>query len=61
MYTYMSNYKYLCYMQNEMDFYGHCNEFEYNRDLVVIIVIAVVIIIRMNFTQFQFFKRLLQI
>ena len=59
MYTYMSNYNYLCYMQNEMDFYGHCNEFEYNRDLVVVIVIAVVSL--MNFTQFQIFKRLLQI
>ena len=22
-------------MQNEMDFYGHCNEFEYNHDFVI--------------------------
>ena len=21
-------------MQNEMDFFGHCNEFEYNHDFV---------------------------
>ena len=32
-------------MQNEMDFYDYCNEFEYNHDLVVIIVI-----IPVNFT-----------
>ena len=37
-------------MQNEMDFYGFCNEFEYNHDLVVVVVSVVVIIIRMNFT-----------
>ena len=37
-------------MQNEMDFYDHCNEFEYNHDLVVVIVIVIVFIIRMNFT-----------
>ena len=48
-------------MQNEMGFYGYCNEFEYNHDLVVVVIIIVVFIIRMNFTQFQFFKRLLQI
>ena len=42
--------------QNEMDFYGYCNEFVHNHDLVLIIVIIVVIIIRMNFTKFQFFK-----
>ena len=39
-------------MQIEMDFYDHYNEFEYKQDLVVIIVI-----IRVNFTQFHFFKR----
>ena len=22
-------------MQNEMDFYNHCNEFEYNHDFVI--------------------------
>ena len=22
-------------MQNEIDFYGHCNEFEYNQDYVI--------------------------
>ena len=37
-------------MQIENDFYDHCNEFEYNHDLVVIIVIVVVVINRMNFT-----------
>ena len=24
-------------MQNEMNFYGQCNEFEYNHELVVIV------------------------
>ena len=33
-------------MQNEKYFYGYCNEFEYNHDLVVVVVI----IIRLNFT-----------
>ena len=37
-------------MQNEMYFYGYCNKFEYNHDLVVVVVSVVVIIIRMNFT-----------
>ena len=32
-------------MQNEKYFYDHCNEFEYNHDLVVIVVSVVVIII----------------
>ena len=35
-------------MQNEKYFYNHCNEFEYNHDLVITIVI--VVIIRVNFT-----------
>ena len=44
--------------QNEMYFYNHCNEFVYIHDLVVIVVVSVVvIIIRMNFKQFNFFKR----
>ena len=30
-------------MQNEMYFYDHYNEFEYNHDLVVISVIVVII------------------
>ena len=38
-------------MRNEMDFYSHCNEFEYIHDLVVVVTIVVVFIIRMNFTQ----------
>ena len=33
-------------MQNEKYFYDHYNVFEYNHDLVVVVVI----IIRMNFT-----------
>ena len=37
-------------MQDEMDFYGYYNEFEYNHNLVVVIAFVVVIIIRMNFT-----------
>ena len=37
-------------MQNEKKFFGHCNEFEYNHDLVFVVVSVVVIIIRMNFT-----------
>ena len=48
-------------MQDEMDFYGYYNEFECNHNLVVVIAFVVVIIIRMNFSQFYFFKRLLQI
>ena len=32
-------------MQNEMDFYGYYNEFEYNHNLVVVIAFVVVIII----------------
>ena len=48
-------------MQDEMDFYGYYNELEYNHNLVVVIAFVVVIIIRMNFSQFYFFKRLLQI
>ena len=48
-------------MQNEMYFFYHYKIFEYNHDLVVVVTIVVVIIIRMNITQFQFFKRLLQI
>ncbi len=48
-------------MQDGMDFYGYYNEFEYNHNLVVVIAFFVVIIIRMNFSQFYFFKRLLQI
>ena len=32
-------------MQNEMDFCGHYNEFEYNHDLVVVVAIVVVFII----------------
>ena len=43
-------------MRNEKDFYDHYNEFVYNHDLVVVVVNVVVIIIRMNFKQFQFFK-----
>ena len=39
-------------MQIEMDFYGYYKMFEYKHDLVGIIVI-----IRVNFTQFHFFKR----
>ena len=30
-------------MQNEMYFYSHCNEFEYNHDLVVVVIIVVII------------------
>ena len=44
-------------MQNEKYFYGYCNEFAYNHDLVAIVVIVVVIIIRMSFTQFQFSQK----
>ena len=40
-------------MQNEKDYLYHIIEFENNHDLVVIIII----IIRMNFEQFNFFKR----
>ena len=32
-------------MQKEMNFYGYCNEFEYNHDLVVVVVFVVIIII----------------
>ena len=32
-------------MQNEKYFFGHCNEFEYNHNLVVVIAFVVVIII----------------
>ena len=36
---------------NEKYFYDHCNEIEYNHDLVAIVfIIVIVVIIRVNFT-----------
>ena len=32
-------------MQNEMDFYSHYNEIEYNHDLVAIVFIIVIVVI----------------
>ena len=30
-------------MHNEMDFFYHCNMFEYNHDLVVVVVVVSII------------------